>query len=161
LHPGYGDGGAATAQVREANLNFARIALEESRKANLRMGYECFDLALIREISHPRFGFLFDIGHAALRLETAITLGILRWMEELLPYIVQFHVHGVRLLERGCKEDHLSLHANNAIDYAQIVQAMKSYSFAGPVILEIENSDQYENLKNSISGREELLAMWE
>ena len=159
LHPGYGEGGAPPAQVREANLTFARTAIEEAGDADLQMGYEYFDLELTREISHPRFGILFDIGHAALRLETDITSGILRWIEELFPYIVQFHVHGVRLLEGGRKQDHLPLQANNAIEYAQVIQAMKRCCFAGPVVLEIQNSDKYENLKNSILGREELLAM--
>lgn len=161
LHPGRSEEGTSSAQVRAANLAFARRAIEEAGEEDLRMGYEYFDLELTREIGHPRFGLLFDVGHAALALERDITPGILEWMEELFPHIVQFHVHGVRLLEGGDKQDHLPLHANNAIDYAQVIQAMKEQGFAGPVVFEIENSDKVENLGNSILGREELLSIWE
>ena len=161
LHPGRSDGATPLAQVREANLSFARTALEEAGGTDLRMGYEFFDADLIKEIGHPQFGILFDIGHAALQLEEEFTTGILDLMEELLSHIVQFHVHGVRLLEGGHKEDHLPLHANNTIGYTRVVQAIKDYCFAGPVIFEIEKSDRYENLKHSIWGRKELLAMWE
>jgi len=165
LHPGRSEGEASPAQAQEANLVFARMAIEEAGDEDLQMGYEYFDLELTREIGHPRFGILFDIGHAALQLETDITSGILVWLEELFPYIVQFHVHGVRLLEGGRKQDHLPLQANNAgfrsaIAYAQVIQAMKRQCFAGPVVFEIENSDKHENLRNSMLGREELLAMW-
>jgi sugar phosphate isomerase/epimerase len=117
-------------------------------------------LELTRAIAHSQFGLLFDVGHAALALEGDITVGILVWMEELFPLIVEFHVHGVRLLEGGGKQDHLPLQANNAIDYRPVIEAMKMQGFAGPVVFEIENSDRLENLKNSILGREELLGIW-
>lgn len=159
-HPGHSEGGAPPAEVREANLAFALRAMEEAGDEGLQMGYECFDLELTREIGHPRFGLLFDIGHAALRLETDITPGILRWMGQLFPHIIQFHVHGVRLSGGGPKQDHLPLEANNAIDYAQVIQAMKRQCFAGPVVFEIENSDNQQNLRNSILGREEFLSIW-
>jgi len=160
LHPGRSEGDTSPAQARQANLAFARMAIEEAGDSDLQMGYEYFDLELTREIGHPRFGLLFDVGHAALALESDITPGILEWMEKLFPHIVQFHVHGVRLLEGGGKQDHLPLQANEAIDYAQVVQAMEAQGFAGPVVFEIENADKHENLRNSILGREELLGMW-
>jgi sugar phosphate isomerase/epimerase len=160
LHPGFTEGEASPFLVQEANLAFARSAIEEVGNEGLQLGYEYFDLDLTREIGHPRFGLLFDVGHAALRLETDITAGILNWMEKLFPHIVQFHVHGVRLLEGGLKQDHLPLQANNALGYAEVIREIKRQCFAGPVVLEIENSDKHENLRNSILGREALLAMW-
>jgi sugar phosphate isomerase/epimerase len=160
LHPGRSEGGTSPTRVREANLAFARRAVEEAGDEGLQMGYEYFDLELTREIGHPRFGLLFDVGHAALALERDVTPGILEWMKELFPHIVQFHVHGVRLLEGGGKLDHLPLQANDVIAYPQVIQAMRRQGFAGPVVFEIENSDKVENLRNSILGREELLNMW-
>jgi sugar phosphate isomerase/epimerase len=159
-HPGYSEAEASPAQVREANRTFAQTAIAEAGDGDLQMGYETFDLELTREIDHSRFGLLFDIGHAALALEEDITLGILEWMEALSPYIVQFHVHGVRMLEGGRKQDHLPLQANDAIDYARVMRAMRGHGFGGPVVFEIENADKYENLGNSILGREELLSLW-
>ena len=102
-----------------------------------------------------------NVGHAALERESDITPGILRSIEDLFPHILQFHVHGVRLLEGGGKQDHLPLHANDVIDYGQVIQAMKSLGFTGPVVLEIENSDKIENLRNSVLGRNELLRLWQ
>jgi sugar phosphate isomerase/epimerase len=160
LHPGRGLGGYPPSQVRAANLAFAERAIDEAGDEDLRMGYEYFDLELTREIGHGNFGLLFDVGHAALERESDITRGILKSMEELFPHILQFHVHGVRFLEEGGKQDHLPLRANDVIDYAQVIQAMKIQRFAGPVVFEIENSDKIENLSNSVLGRSELLDLW-
>ena len=165
LHPGVGDDRSTSDTVREANLVFAEAALEKIKDSDLQIGYEYFDGELTTEIGNPKFGILFDVGHAALRFEGDPNPNILRSLEELFPHIVQFHIHGVRASPQGEKEDHNSLQVNNGIDYAKVIEAIKRYGFGGPLLFEIgireEGQNISENLKDAVYAREELVKMWE
>lgn len=160
FHPGYKDEKASPKQVREANLIFAQAASERAKNSNLQMGYEYFDTKLTKEIGIPQFGILFDIGHAAMQSEGNLNAGILQLMQDTFPSIVQFHVHGVRVSEHGDKKDHQTFQANNGIDYAKILQAIKKRGFEGPLVFEIGISMEEgvaANLNNAVYAREELI----
>ena len=94
------------------------------------------------------FGLLFDIGHAAQRMppsREACTLGVLAWIERMLPVIVEFHVHGVWIddrsnVDRPSMIDHQSFQRNTALDYARIMALLAEKGYAGPLMLEIEFS---------------------
>ncbi len=161
FHVAHGDEKTSPEQVRAAHLEFARIALDQVKGIDLRMGYEYFDIELSKEIGKPQFGILFDIGHAALRSEGDLSAGILQLMREMFPSIVQFHAHGVHVSERGNKQDHQPLQANNGIDYARVLHRIKEQNFQGPIIFEIQNSTEQVNLENTIYAREEFVEIWE
>ncbi len=161
FHIAHGDEKTSPEQVREAHLEFAQIALEQARDSDLRMGYEYFDTKLTEDIGHAQFGILFDIGHAALQSEGDLNAGILQLMQEMFPSIVQFHAHGVHVSERGDKQDHQPLQANNGIDYAKVLCEIKERDFQGPIIFEIQNSTDQANLKNTVYAREEFIGIWE
>jgi sugar phosphate isomerase/epimerase len=164
FHPSKVNKEADPAQVREAHLAFARKAIEMAQHGDIIMGYEYFDRELTKEIGHSRFGILFDIGHAALQAEGNITMEILHMLNEMLPFIVQFHVHGVQASEQGKKKDHLPFQLNNAIDYTRVLQTIKSYGFTGPLIFEIDtgnHEDMAENLRDSVEALEECVEIWE
>ncbi len=150
--------------MREAHLAFGRKAIEMTQDSDILMGYEYFDRDLTKEIGHPRFGILFDIGHAALQAEGNITREILHMLDEMSQFIVQFHVHCVQVSDQGKKKDHQPFHLNNGIDYKKIMQAIKGYCFVGPIIFEIgiwNHENMAENLKDTVNSREECVAMWE
>jgi len=152
------------ARVREAHLAFARKAIEMTQDSDILMGYEFFDRDLTKEIGHPRFGILFDIGHAAMQAEENITREILHMLDEMSQFIVQFHVHGVQVSDQGKKKDHQPFHLNNGIDYKKILKTIKRYGFAVPLIFEIgiwNHENMAGNLKDTVSSREEFVAMWE
>lgn len=164
FHPSKVDKEVDAAQVREAHLAFARKAIELAQDSDIIMGYEYFDRELTKEVGHSRFGLLFDIGHAALQAEGNITGGILHMLDGMLPFIVQFHVHGVQVSEQGQKKDHLPFHLNNAIDYKMVLQKIKNYGFTGPLIFEIgtgNHENMAENLKDSVDALEECVEIWE
>ena len=164
FHAGYGTKDEASDREREAHLICAREVADETRDGDMQMGFEYFDWELARTIDRPRFGVLFDIGHAAMRSSGDLASGSLALMESLAPYIVQYHVHGVSVSEDGQKADHQSFAANNGIDYSRIVEAIEKCDFAGPLILEIEawrDEDPLRNLRHAAQARDELVAMWE
>jgi sugar phosphate isomerase/epimerase len=162
FHPGYGDEKASPADVREAHRIFAQTASERAKDSNLQMGYEYFDVELTKDIGQPQFGILFDIGHAALQSEGDLNAGILQLMQETFPFIVQFHVHGVHVSGQGNKRDHQPFQANNGVDYARVLRAIKEQGFRGPLVFEIGVAEQSaaENLSNSVHAREQLIAIW-
>ena len=164
FHAGYGTKDEASDREREAHLMCAREIADIVRGSDLKMGFEYFDWELAAKIDRPRFGVLFDIGHAAMRSGGDLTAGSLVLMENLAPYVVQYHVHGVSVSEDGQKADHQSFAANNGIDYSRIVGAIGQRDFAGPLILEIEawrDEDQLRNLRHAAQARDALVAMWE
>lgn len=164
FHPGNGDAKTPTGLVPEANSTFAQRALEQIEGCDLLIAYECFDMSLVKKIGDPRFGILFDIGHAAMGSSGDSNETILRLMEQLFPFILQFHVHGVRVSGQGVKKDHQPLQLNNAVDYARIIQAIKGEGCSCPLVFEIGISteqDVVQNLKDAVYAREELVALWE
>ncbi len=164
FHLGRGDEKTSPDRVRDANRIFAGAATEKATGSDLQMGYECFDTELIKDIGEPRFGILFDIGHAIHGLEADVTPGIVRMIKECFPSIVQFHVHGVQAMAEGVTRDHLPLQLNDVIDYADVIREIGKGGFAGPLVLEIgirpDGQDAARNLKDAVYARDEFVAVW-
>ena len=163
FHPGRTGQEGSSGEEREANAAFAQAALGEAQGSGLRFAYETFDLALIEEIDSPRFGVLFDIGHACEQVAGDLTLGVIELMGKLFAHIFQFHVHGVHVSPDGRLRPHLPLQANNAIEYSRVLRAIRVAGLPGPLIFEIGtkgDQDMAANLKSAEHAREEVLAMW-
>ena len=165
-HRGVGDEKTTPAQLQGAMLTFARMAIEKVKDRDIQMGYEIFVGdprygKLIEEIGDPRFGVLFDIGHAAMRFEGDLTTGALRLLEESAPFIVQFHAHGVQVLEDGEKHDHRPLQVNNGIDYAKVIQVIKEYDLICPLVFEIGTKGGPQEVRDSVYAREKFVKIWQ
>ena len=165
-HRGVGDEKTTPTQLQEAMLTFARMAIEKVKDRNIQMGYEIFVGdprygALIEEIGDPRFGILFDIGHAAMRFEGDLTAGVLRLLEKSAPFIVQFHAHGIQVMEDGVKHDHRPIQVNNGIDYAKVISAIKEHGFSYPLIFEIGTKGGPQEVRDSVYAREEFIKIWQ
>ena len=141
-----------------STLSLRKLPFEEAIDAVYEAGFRVIELV------PPRFGILFDIGHAALQAEGNITGEILHMLDEMSQFIVQFHVHGVQVSDQGKKKDHQPFYLNNGIDYKKILQTIKGYGFTGPLIFEIgiwNHENMAESLKYTVNSREEWVAMWE
>lgn len=137
FHMGSREQGVTEEDMHEAHLAFAHEACDRVTGSSLVLGYECFDAELVRRIAHPDFGLLFDIGHAALRSQEPIRSGIAALLAETLPYVVQFHVHGVQVTEHGERKDHQPFDVNNGIDYGDVIRTIRSANCTAPLITEI------------------------
>lgn len=137
FHMGSKEQNVTVEDMFEAHLDFAHEACERAKGSGLLLGYECFDAELVRRIAHPDFGILFDIGHAALRSQESIRTGIAALLAVTLPYVIQFHVHGVQVSENGERKDHLPFDVNNGIDYGEVIGTIRSANCTAPLITEI------------------------
>jgi sugar phosphate isomerase/epimerase len=162
FHPGKKDRHASRKSLRDEHEAFARSALDLVSGSDLTMGFEYFDLDAAEAVGKGRFGLLFDIGHAAIEAEGDMTDAVARQLDRLEPYIVQFHVHGIRISGDGKKEDHHNFRNNNGIDYGRIIGDARRRGFTVPFIFEIGiwNEDSKENLNDTVRAAEEIRRMW-
>ena len=163
FHAGYWTAGEATPEQRQAHMECARRLCDGAATSDLILGFEYFDAGLAVEIDSPQFGVLFDVGHAALRSEGDLTVGVLGMIGELCSLAVQYHIHGVHVAEDGRKIDHRALEESNGVDYARAIRAIKRTGFAGPLMLEIEawsRGDPRQTLDASLRARDELARLW-
>ncbi len=145
-------------------LEFAEIALEFIGTEDIYLGYEFFDVELIHTIGNPRFGLLFDAGHAASLFEGEATAGVLKLLDNALLATIEVHLHGVDFSGSGFKIDHVPFSRSRAIDCGQVFRLLTDTGFAGPLVFEIgifEKNRASENLKHSIEARNEMLAKME
>jgi sugar phosphate isomerase/epimerase len=126
----------------------------------LKLGYELFDIRVASEIGHPKFGLLFDLGHASRLRPDVDTSDVLDMMDLSATQIVQFHAHGVGGKD---KTDHLPFSQNTYLDYDRIVKHIKGLGLIGPLILEIgiRREDWEQNLEDCLSARNELVRAWQ
>jgi sugar phosphate isomerase/epimerase len=163
FHPAPVDKQAMSCQKRDAYLEFASEALSAVGDLHVRLGYEFFDADLAKHIGDPRFGLLFDVGHAAMLFDDEATAGILGLMDNALPVTVEFHLHGVEQSASGDKTDHLPFDRCNAIDYRRILRSIRGSGFDGPLVFEIGifNLNQaVRNLRDCQEALEECAAIW-
>ncbi len=141
-------------------IEFAEIALEFIDDEDILMGYEFFDVELIQTIGDPRFGLLFDVGHAAALFQGEATDGVLRLLDSALMLTVEVHLHGVDFSRSGSKIDHVPFSNSRAINYRRVFELLTDASFSGPLVFEIgifNKSAAYENLKHSVDARDKVL----
>ncbi|MBC8236458.1 sugar phosphate isomerase/epimerase [bacterium] len=122
------------------HLDYGQTAAEYAARHNLTAGYEFFRPNVIAQIGSPHFGINFDIGHAAQRMPPSrekCTQGVLEWIEQMMPVIVEFHVHGV-FIDGESMIDHQPFHRNTALDYSRIISLLIEKNYQGPLMLEIE-----------------------
>ncbi len=163
FHPAPVDKQAMSCQRRDAYLEFASEALSAVGDLDVRLGYEFFDADLAKHIGDPRFGLLFDVGHAAMLFDDEATAGILGLMDNALPVTVEFHLHGVEQSASGDKTDHLPFDRCNAIDYRRILRFIRGSGFDGPLVFEIGifNLNQaIRNLRDCQQALEECAKVW-
>ena len=155
------------------HVEYGRAATQVATRHDLAAGYEFFSPDVIARIGSPHWGLLFDIGHAAQRMPAAqrepaaqrgpptreeCTRGVLAWIERMLPVIVEFHAHGVRIEGRSMI-DHQSFQHNTALDYTRIMALITNKGYDGPLMLEIEiPADPETTLAHCQEARRALLA---
>ena len=164
FHPAQKDKMAIHCSNPEPYLEFADMALRYVEEEELQLGYEFFDIDLVCSIADPRFGLLFDAGHAAALFEGEATEGVLELLDRALPVVVEIHLHGVDFSCSGTKIDHLPFSRSKAINQSKIFELLINTQFSGPLVFEIGifGPDQAgENLKYSVEAREEILASLE
>jgi sugar phosphate isomerase/epimerase len=61
------------------------------------------------------------------------TQGVIEWIERMMPFIVEFHVHGVHI-DGTSMIDHQPFHRNTALDYARIMSLLVEVNYAGPIL---------------------------
>jgi len=122
------------------HVEYGKTAAEYAARQNLMAGYEFFNPDVIAQIDSPHFGINFDIGHAAQRMPPSLeqcTQGVIEWIELLMPFIVEFHVHGV-FIDGASMIDHQPFHRNTALDYSRLISLLREKNYEGPLMLEIE-----------------------
>lgn len=137
MHSGNAEDQALTDKY---HLEYGLAAAEYAAKHNLTAGYEFFSPEVIAQIGSSHFGINFDIGHAAQRMPASreeCTQGVIEWIEQMIPVIVEFHVHGV-LIDGTSMIDHQPFRRNTALDYSRIVSLLMEKNYEGPLMLEIE-----------------------
>lgn len=160
FHPGRAEAeGLSEEEIRSENVAFGKTLLEAVGDKDIKLGYELFDIRVAGEIAHPKFGLLFDLGHASCRGPDVDTSDVLEMVDLLAAQIVQFHVHGVG---GANKKDHLPFSQNTYLDYDRIAKQIKGLAFSGPLIFEIGiwREDWEQNLKDCLSARNELMRAW-
>ena len=163
FHPNKMDNRRLHNAEQEANAAFAWEALKEAEGSDLGFAYETFDLSLIEKIDDPRFGVLFDIGHATEQVKGDLTNGVIELMGKLFENIFQFHVHGVRVSDDGRTQVHLPMQANNGIDYIKLIRAIKTRRYRGLFVFEIGtkgDQDLSTNLADADYARRDILEIW-
>ncbi len=132
---------------------FRRIgdwAEEEGIKVGVETGYppdeETF-CRLVEQIDHPSVGVCFDVGHVVAHLPreareardaSALNDAIERMVRRLAERIVNVHVHDVRPSDF---RDHREV-GTGAIDFPRFLGVLLETGYRGPLILELEESEE-------------------
>ncbi len=164
FHPGPMDKTSLCCKNRDPYMEFADIALRFIDSEELQLGYEFFDTDLIDSIGDPRFGLLFDVGHAATLFHGSATRDTLKLLEIALPVTVEIHLHGVDFSGTGSMVDHVPLSRSKAINLNEVFQYLIDTDFEGPLVFEIGifgNDMGSENIRHSMEAREKIISSLE
>ncbi len=137
-------------ELIQTNITFGKHAVMEAHQTHLKVAFENMPgintwmnldtiIRIIEKIDSPRFGLLFDVGHAMLERDEPIPARNHRLLTQLNNYAgqtIQYHFHGLYSSHQGY-EDHGPLHQSNYINYSHIENLRREIQNHSPVIFEI------------------------
>lgn len=147
------------------HVKAGRHLLPHARQMDVVIGFEAFDTRIVDGIDDPRWGSLFDIGHAsqngARPPYREVTEQAVDMIRSRLNRILQFHVHGVRRKGDGYVA-HQPIDDKNLIDYGEIMRLLTNGGFRGPLIFEILRIDDQpmsfdETIAACVAAKSQLL----
>lgn len=174
LHPGELKQDSARGwerQLHQHNVDFAKKALELAHKHDLRTGYESAEgdpwlEEIIREIDDTRFGLHLDVCNSyvwevfpKLSDPEKAHAEIERLIDTYADRIPEVHVHGA-FGWWGETLSHQSFRRDNVVDWKRIVCKLKSVSFDGPFIFEIQSKDIDTVLADCVEAKETIVRYW-
>lgn len=169
-HPGRKSNSVVPAShVRDDNVEFIQSLLPDAKRFGIKLAYETFDEHLLYRIPEKAFGFLLDIGHAAMDGNKFAPEGrgdtktILDWIEFLGDRLVEMHIHNVinwaEMPLYGMA--HRSFEYGLCLDLEQIVRKLKEKQLIVPLISEIYEPTAEKAVETLAMTRDKICEYWD
>ena len=168
-HPGRGSNTVVPpSYARERNIEFIKSILSKANQAEVKLAYETFDEKLLEEIPDKTFGFLLDIGHAAMYgnkfnpEERGGTKTILDWIDFLGSRLIEMHIHNVvnwaEMPIYGMA--HRSFEYGLCIELKPIIRKLKEQKLMVPLISEIYEPTAEKAVETLARTKEKICEYW-
>ncbi len=154
--------------VRDKNIEFIESILAEAKSAGVKLAYETFDVELLTKIPDRTFGFLLDIGHAAMIRNKFAPEGrgdtktILDWIDFLDERLIEMHIHNVinwaEMPIYGMA--HRSFEYGLCLDLEQIIKKLKTKNIMVPLISEIYEPTAEKAVETLARTRDKICEYW-
>lgn len=156
------------AYARDRNVEFIESILNIAEQAGVKLAYEAFDIELLKMIPDKTFGFLLDIGHAAMGRNKfnpegrGDTKTILDWIDFLGNRLIEIHIHNVinwaEMPIYGMA--HRSFEYGLCLDLEQIIKKLKTESIIVPLISEIYEPTAEKAVETLAKTKERIIEYW-
>lgn len=154
--------------VRDLNVEFMESLLHDAKNADIKLAYETFDVQLLERIPDCTFGFLLDIGHAAMGGNKfspdgrGDTKTILDWIDFLDDRLIEMHIHNVinwaEMPIYGMA--HRSFEYGLCLNLEQIIKRLKKKNILVPLISEIYEPTAERAVQTVAETKEKISEYW-
>ncbi len=154
--------------AREKNVEFIESILDEAKNAGVKLAFETFDVELLNKIPDKTFGFLLDIGHAAMGGNKFAPEGrgdtntILNWIDFLDDRLIEMHIHNVinwaEMPIYGMA--HRSFEYGLCLNLEMIIKKLKDKKLMIPLISEIYEPTAEKAVETLAKTRDKICQYW-